>query len=168
MPSQEKTGDILARFPGPVTLRPSRLKWILVLLGALVFVAGGIGMIVSGETMGWVVAGFFGLCIPVGVIALLPGASGMTLHRDGFDISNMFRRQSYPWRDVSGFDAVRIPPAMTKIVVFDHAGAAGKTIAKLNVGLVGRNAGLPDTYGIPADVLAGLMAAWRERALAAR
>ena len=35
-----------------------------------------------------------------------------------------------------------------------------------NVGIVGRNAALPDTYGLSADDLAQLMAQWRERALA--
>jgi len=41
----------------------------------------------------------------------------------------------------------------------------GRTVAKLNVSLVGRNAGLPDTYGLSADVLADLMDRWRDRAV---
>jgi hypothetical protein len=51
------------------------------------------------------------------------------------------------------------------MVVYDDITQGTKSIAKLNVGLVGRNSGLPDTYGHSADNLAQLMAQWRERAL---
>jgi len=165
MGSQDKANDILARFPGPVTLRPSRLKWFLVLLICAAFTAGGIAMVADGATGGWFVLVFFGLGVPLSIAAMLPGAGGLTLDRNGFEITNLFRRQSYVWPDVSGFEAARIPPAGNNMVVFDHAGAVGRTVAKLNVSLVGRNAGLPDTYGLSADVLADLMDRWRDRAV---
>jgi hypothetical protein len=52
------------------------------------------------------------------------------------------------------------------MVVYDDVTQSSKAIAQLNVGIVGRNAGLPDTYGLSADDLAQLMAQWRDRALA--
>jgi hypothetical protein len=165
MRSQDKPDDLLARFPGPVTLRPSRTKWLLILLGSIAFTATGAWMVADGKTMGWFALVFFGLCAIPACAALLPGAGGLKLDRDGIEVTNMFRRHSYRWQDVTGFEAVGVPPSGTRMVVFDFAGAAGKTIAKLNVGLVGRNAALPDTYGLSADVLAGLMARWRERAV---
>jgi hypothetical protein len=50
--------------------------------------------------------------------------------------------------------------------VYDDVNVSTKRIAKFNVGIVGRNAALPDTYGLSADNLAQLMVQWRERALA--
>jgi len=37
------------------------------LLVSIVFVAGGVGMIASGESSGWWIAGFFGLCLLVAI-----------------------------------------------------------------------------------------------------
>jgi hypothetical protein len=161
MPS--KADDILARFPGPVTLSPSRRKWILILLIAIGFTAGGVWMVGRGDTAGWFVAGFFGLCAISAVVALLPGANGLKLDRDGFAIIQLFRNRSYRWQDATGFATTRITGQ--KMVVFDDATAAGGALASVNVGLVGRNAGLPDTYGLGADALAELLTFWRARAV---
>ena len=48
MPSDDNTAEMLARFPGPVRLYPSRKKWLLVFAGGAAFTAGGILMIRSG------------------------------------------------------------------------------------------------------------------------
>jgi hypothetical protein len=49
-------------------------------------------------------------------------------------------------------------------VVYDDINLTGRKIANLNVALVGRNAALPDTYGLSADDLARLIMLWRDRA----
>ena len=164
MGSQDKADAILARFPGPVTLRPSRLKWIFILLICVAFAVGGYFMAADGKTIGWWILAFFGLGVPVSIAAMLPGAGGLTLDRGGFEVVNLFRRQSYTWAEVSGFKKAQLV-YQNEMVVFDHAGAKGKMIASVNTGLVGRNAGLPDTYGFSTDVLADLMARWRDRAM---
>jgi hypothetical protein len=51
------------------------------------------------------------------------------------------------------------------MVVYDDTTQSTKSLARINIAIVGRNAGLPDTYGLSADDLARLMAQWRERAL---
>ena len=61
-----------------------------------------------------------------------------------------------------------IPPTGPTMVVFDDADAKGRALGKLNVSMVGRNSGVPDTYGMSAEDLAGLMAQWRERAVSRR
>jgi hypothetical protein len=164
MPS--KADDILARFPGPVMLTPSRRKWILILLISAGFTAIGIWMVARGDTTGWFPLAFFGLCTVAGVIALLPGAGGLRLDRDGFAVTSLFRSHTYRWHDTSGFAVTRI--SGNKMVVFDDVNAAGRAIASVNVGLVGRNAGLPDTYGLGADALAELLTFWRARAVTGR
>ena len=166
MQPQEDAHDILARFPGPVTLVPSRRKWLLVLLACAGFTAIAVWMVASGNLMGWFVLAFFGPGAVLAFVALLPGASALKLDQTGFETTNLFRRQSFRWQDASGFEAARVPPSAHNLVVFDHANAAARTIGKLNVGLVGRNAGLPDTYGLSASALAFLMIRWRAQALA--
>jgi hypothetical protein len=57
-----KIAAILARFPGPVTLYPSKVKLLLVLLGSLVFSTGGYWMIQEGQAFwGWFDLIFFSL-----------------------------------------------------------------------------------------------------------
>jgi len=159
---------LLSKFPGPATLYPSRKKWILVLLGCLVFAAGGAWMIAGGASWGWAALIFFGLGTAVSLAMLVPGVSALTLDRDGFDVTSLRRRHRTRWTDATGFEAVAIPPAMRRFVCYDDSNAARLAIAKTNVAMTGHNAALPDTYGLaPAD-LARLMSAWRERATATR
>jgi hypothetical protein len=156
---------ILSRFPGPVTLYPSRRKWLLVLAVSALFSVGGILMIRQHDAMGWAVLIFFGLGVLVAAAAMLPGSGALRLDGDGFEIMNLFRRHRAGWQDSAGFQTARLPPALQKWVVFDDLRQSTKGIAKFNVGIAGRNSALPDTYGLSADDLAQLMAQWRERAL---
>ena len=57
---------------------------------------------------------------------------------------------------------------MQKMVAYDNVNAARRAVARINVAIAGRNAALPDTYGLSADNLAAVMAQWRERALASQ
>jgi hypothetical protein len=166
MASQPRADEILSKFPGPVVLYPSRKKLILMLLGSAVFVAGGISMVTSGAGMGWLVAVFFGLCLVVFVVMLLPGAASLALDRDGFEITSLYRRHRTAWQNATGFEAASLPvvPPGRKMVVYNDGKMAGKSVARLNVAMVGRNAGLPDSYGLAADDLADLMNRWRARA----
>ncbi len=155
----------LARFPGPVTIYPSRKKWLLVFAGGALFTAGGAWMIASGDASGWFVLIFFALVAIVAAAALLPGAGALMLDGDGFEVTNLFRHHRSRWPDTAGFTAARIPPARQTMVVYNDATQTAKSLAKINVAIVGRNSALPDTYGLSADQLAGMMAQWRERAL---
>jgi hypothetical protein len=166
---QSSAIDILSRFPGPVTLYPSRRKWMLVLAGCAAFVTIAIWMVSTGNggdvLYGWLALLFFGCGVLVSAIMMVPGAGSLTLDRDGFEIINMYRRSFFRWSDGSGFTAKILPPATQHVVVFDSAGAAHKSLGRLNTMFAGRNAGLPDTYGLPAKDLAELLSKWRERAL---
>jgi hypothetical protein len=156
---------ILAQFPGPVTLYPSRAKWLLVFLGCGLFAAGGIWMVATADANGWFVLPFFAIGTIVAGVMLLPGAAALVLERDGFQTTTLFRRSCSDWRDVSEFESVRIREAMRRMVVYDDVNLAGRAMAEISAGFTGRNAGLPDTYGLAAGDLADLMTLWRERAL---
>ena len=161
-------GAVLASFPGPVTLYRSPTKWLIMLLAGVAFTGGGAAMIQSHEAGGWLVALFFGLGTLVSLIALLPGGSYLKVDRDGFEISNLYRRSRVLWKSATGFEVKPIPSSSKTMVAFDNAEAKGRTIAALNTSLVGHNFALPDTYGFKAADLAALMTQWRERALSVR
>jgi hypothetical protein len=167
MPSNSGLYAILMRFPGPVTLYPSRRKWALVLAGCGLFAAGGIWMIAGNAPWGWFVLIVFLIGAIVAAVALLPWAGALTLDGNGFVMTSLFRTQRIQWQDAEGFEAQVIPPALIKFVVFDQISATGRAISKFNATIAGRNGALPDTYGFSADDLASLMRQWRARALTA-
>jgi len=158
--------EVLSRFPGPVALNSSRKKWLIMLAGSALFAAGGVGMIRADESGGWLVLIFFGACAVTAAIVLLPGASRLTLDRDGFEVANLFHRRRSRWADASNFGAVSIPPSNLRVVVYDDKALAGRATAAVNVTITGHNASLNDTYGFAAEELAQLMTKWQERALA--
>ncbi len=165
MATHTDAAEILSRFPGPVTLYPSRKKWLLVFAGGALFATGGAWMIQSGDRMGWFVLMFFALVALAAAAAMLPGAGAFTLDHDGFEVTSLFRRHRSRWQDTAGFVAARIPPARQNFVVYDDVKQNTKNVAKINVAIIGRNSALPDTYGLSAENLAHLMARWHERAL---
>jgi hypothetical protein len=171
---------ILARFPGPVTLRVSRLKWFAVLAGGLGFVAIGVFML-RGDIGGvdrwdvliaWACLVFFGLVALVAAVMLLPGAGSLTLAAEGFETCNLFRRFRTPWQQASDFTVGEYDAQEgwlarpQRLVVYDDSRCVG-ALADLNRRMLGRNGALPDTYGLSYDDLARLMTQWRERALTA-
>jgi len=172
MQTHDEADALLACFPGPIVLYPSRKKWIgMVLIGA-VFVAGAIWMLfwwgkplAWGErAMGWGALVFFGAGVLVALVNLLPGASQLKLDRECFEQRALFRRHFIRWADTSDFEAVALE--WQQMVMFDHAHASAKpSIQRISVGLLKRNSVLPDSYGLPPEILAGLMARWRERAV---
>lgn len=163
--AERSVNSIVARFPGPVALYPSRKKWLLLLLLAAVFTAGGVGMVSNKEPWGWFVLIFFGSGLVISATTLLPGADGLVLDADGFQVTSLFRKHRSRWQDVTRFEPIAVPYARQKMVGFDDA-TAGRTITAINTALSGHNAALPDAYGFSVDELAELMRRWRERAAA--
>ncbi len=153
--------------PELLVLRPSRLKHLLLLTGCSAFVAAGAWMIAEGErvVVGWLCAGFFGLGIPLSLVAMLPGASSLTLDRDGFAVRHLFvRRWRTRWLDAGPF-APRAVGRGTTLVVYDEPARQGPA-AEVSRRLSGASSALPDTYGLGARALADLMERWRRRARA--
>ena len=162
-----KADLLLARFPGPVTLYPSRKKWLLILVIGAVFTMVGAGMVMDGASGGWVALVFFTVVTIVATGMFLPGVAALTLDGDGFQVVSLFRCHRSRWRDVNGFEFVAISFTSQMLVAYDDSDAAGRTMASLNTALAGHNSALPDTYGLAGDDLARLLMQWRARALAA-
>src|SRR6185295_9246378 len=153
MASNDKWMELLSRFPGPVVLDSSRKKWLLVLLGGVLFTAGGILMIRSGDSFGWYVTIFFALVAICAVATMLPGAGYLSLDKDGFEARSLFRGNRTRWSDTKGFEAKSPLRVTQRLVVYDDLTRKYRVLTGVNAMIVGHNAALGDTYGLAADDL---------------
>ena len=149
MPMRNDVAEILSRFPGPVTLHPSRTKWLLVFAGGALFATGGGLMVADGKGTGWFVLIFFVLVALAGAAALLPGAGGLTLDREEFAVTNLFRRlPPCAGGTFNGLEGRAHPARAAEIRnEFRHQAKQTTALAKrTNVAIAGHNSSLPDTY----------------------
>jgi hypothetical protein len=170
----EKAAATLAQFPGPVTLRPSKLKWSVLIIANASY---GIACMVlspwlylqTGITIG-VVSGFFvgilgTLGATIAAFSLITKRMWAKLDADGFETRNLWGgRKHRRWRDTDEFTE-RWVSAMPYTVYNDITPSSGWW-DRLNRAYIGGKSLLPDTYGLGAKNLAYLMMAWRQRALA--
>ena len=166
-----KVDALLARFPGPVRLGASRLTFLGLLAVSAAFVVLCLyllqhgGLSASGEMKAWVGVALFGTGVLIFLVMLLPGAASLTLDQDGFERVTLFLRFPVPWRRVANISVVEMPVrrARLRLVGYDDSALPpDNTSARLS----GRNAALPDSYGLRHEELAALMQQWQLRALA--
>ncbi len=143
-------------------LYPKRRSAVFYLLIGIGFVVLGLWMAESEGWIGYACAGFFALCIPVGVVQLLPSSTYLEIKPEGFTICSMFRKTSVQWDVVDEFFVVTMKQTgMTvhKMVGFNYVPSydrsrigrrVGKAIAKCE-------GALPDTFGMKAEELAELL-----------
>lgn len=150
--------------PDKMILKPSKLKWAVVLLVSLTFVLLALFVIPPDEDqmMRWLAVGFFGL----GVVASIPGllgVGGLELDREGFTISAMGRKSRRTWRECSEFSILDMRGG--PFVGFSSKTDEANPASGISRGLVGETGMLPDKYGLKAKDLAILMNRFRARAL---
>jgi len=140
-----------------ILLRPKLTKWLVIALGSLAFVLIGIWMVRSRERFGWLGIVFFGLCLSVSLICILPKASYLQLTPDGFTICSLFRAHTIRWEDVTGFGVGRV--FTTKMVMFNYVESYRRSpkLRLLNTELTGFEAAMPDSYGLRHEDLADLL-----------
>ena len=150
--------------PNRMSLKPSKLKWAIVLLISLTFVLLAVFVIPPDEDpmMRWLAIGFFGL----GVLASIPGllgVGGLDLDREGFTISAMGRKTRRTWRECSEFSILNMRGG--PFVGFSSKTDEANPASSISRGLVGETGMLPDKYGMKAKDLALLMNCFRARAM---
>jgi len=138
----------------PVTLRSSRKKMLLMLVGSLVFVAAGLLFPTQYRALNVSMVIFFGLCAVAFCVNLLPNSSYLRLTPDGFTMCSMFRCRSIEWRHVNTFGVTRI--GTRKMVGWDPAHPPSK-LGKTTKLMSGYVSVLPHTYGLRAEELAELL-----------
>lgn len=158
-----------------VDLRPSRLKWSLMLLGSLLFSIFFVpAAIVSPHPVTIGGALLFGLALLASIGALLPGLSYMRVSPQGLDVKALLRRRVYAWDEVESFRVFEVSTRYStqRFVGFDlRARITGgrSTWQKVDRGISGVDDGLPDNYGMDPERLAAALnrlharyaAAWR-------
>ena len=155
-----------------LTLHTSKAKSLLLLLASLLFTVAGVYMALDGELMGHVGYVFFGLCSLAYVVQLITGGGYLKLTEDEFEFFSGFgRKQCVSWDDVDSFGVavVRnlsryyVPP--TRLVGWNYKQGVdvskfGRVTSKT---LSGREACLPDTYGMKLEELVSLLNEHLER-----
>jgi hypothetical protein len=172
---EDRGEQILAQFPGPMTIRPvlTRSDLISIAFAMLVVLACLSGILHQWTREGSVHWGL-GLCAAVfaffgAALASNLRTNSMTLDHEGFDVVIGFRRKKkrYRWTDVSAFESRGVETSRTPShIAFDDAGKPDGTFAVVNRALGFRNSSLLEDYGMGMEQLAKLLNQWRDRALA--
>lgn len=113
--------------------------------------------------MGWLATVFFGLCLLVFMIQLIPGSTELKLTNEGFETTNLFRKNLTKWQDVKRFKIGYLE--QNKTIMFDYVKEhkkyqTGKLIAKK---LSGSHGALPTTYGLKANDLLDILNEWKNK-----
>ena len=145
------------------TYRPRNPKTVLLGLVSLVFVVSGIFMTQDEPVMGSFVTSFFGICLLIFVVQLIPGSTELKLTKEGFEMTSLFRKSTTNWSDVELFKIGYL--GRNKTIMFDYVDGhkkhtTGKLIAK---GLSGSHGALPTTYGLKATELLEIMNEWKNK-----
>jgi len=129
----------------------------------VLFVTIGILMVRDGQPMGYFVGGVFALGVPVAMLQFHPKAAYLHLTPEGFTFCSLFRPHTVLWTHVREFAIISIGP--NRMVAWNFTPdypATGRTAA-LSKSLSGYEAALPDTYGMKAQELVGLLESLRQR-----
>lgn len=161
--------DTFRKFPGPISL-PSRVKWWnSISIGSALIIFSILVRYLSDnsieQTLPIFAVALVGIgCIVIGMILFVRPGACLRLDKTGFEVVSPFRKQVFRWSEVSDFGIWS--HKRSSFVAFNAARPRLTISDRLNAALTnGRNATLPDTYGMSADDLVQLMAAWRNSAL---
>lgn len=122
----------------------------------------------SPSVMGLILVALCASGALVGAVSLLPGASWLKLHEEGFTQCSLFRQRTTRWEEVDKFQIVTT--RQLGIPIKRHVGWTFATSRKRPAALkavrflVGFDAALADNYGMKAQELAVLLETWRQRA----
>lgn len=151
--------SLLARYPGPVAIHPSRFKLALHVIVATDFVAAAMWLAfhprmqawwpgyfleaAAGLYFGWYAAGYARL--------LLSGAPFLVLHAEGFSADSGVSRWQVRWEDVH---------------VGLFCGIHYRDRSRMQRDWLGQKVWLPRIQPMRRSQLSALMQQWRERAVA--
>ena len=154
-----------------MTLYPKRSQTIGLFSLCSIFVAIGIWMGVTGEWIGYPIAGFFGLGVVVFILQLIPGSAYLYLDPEGFTYCSLYRSKTVPWSIIDGFHVVAMKQTGLKVhemVGFNFVSSydSSQLDRQISSTVAECEGGLPNTYGKSAEELTCLinehLQRWRE------
>jgi hypothetical protein len=149
-------------------LRPSPWKHLALLAISAGFVAGALLVEPANSPLKWFTVAFFGLGVVVALVTLVPGSSYLRLEPDRMSVRTLYRTWHVPWTDVTEFFVA--PVGGRGMVCWNYTPEStrqkrGRAVSRA---IAGVEAGLPDTYGRPAEELANLLNQWRSGVMGTR
>ncbi|REC45094.1 PH domain-containing protein [Chryseobacterium sp. 5_R23647] len=134
----------------PLILKPSKIKNIILILISIGFISLGISLLEKNMLIAVLNIVFFGICLIIFIINLLPNSSHLTIDEKGIEMKNLFRTTFIPWQAVSGFKTKFI--FVNKLVTF----TIDEKLLESSK-MKGKTGAFPDTYGMSAKNLANLL-----------
>ena len=168
----------IASFPGPVVLFSSRPKlWFLAFFEIVTILTSSFAIVIGlshPEARFALCIGLLGLLYSVGLgikLAVLssPDAISLRLTSSGFEVVAGLQKRTFLWTQVSDFDAFAGRSGSSKVVF--RYGGPHRSSFRVGLGWLdaafagGRNAYLPDTYGLQTADLVQVLTTWRELAV---
>jgi hypothetical protein len=159
---------------GSVTFIASKARfWLLAVAGGAMTAASIFVIVIAlndpkpdasiGVAVGVIGLLLFGAGMVAGVVGLFPGANLLRLDEAGLEVTNLFRKKTFGWSQVSDFAVSRYGGSQT--VVFRLAKPSLNLWERIAaVSQDGRVGWLPDTYGFSAQNLARYLMTWQKMA----
>jgi len=151
-----------------IVLRASAVRWLWTLVGSAVFVAFGAGIALGARTgavakgIGWVLIVVFGSCALV-ALRQLTSPGSLTINPTSLDVIRHGRLTTFELAECGPFSTWRNPSRGTTMVVFDYRLDPDTELNRTNRAVMGGSRSLPDSYGLSASALAGLLNEARRR-----
>lgn len=160
-PSAGPLGSVVAA--DELIIPGSRKKAVSLLFIAAALVAVGIFLIVIGEAWGWLMAGFFGLGIPVAIWMLRPNNSYLKLDHSGLEMKAFFNPRQIKWTDVEDFYVATIYG--NKMIGIRYSSSYGKMAIGRKVASVisGVEGALPNHFQSPPEEICEILNRWRRK-----
>jgi hypothetical protein len=155
--------------PEILILKPNKFKstaQYIALAGISgLFVAIGIWMISDGEVMGWLIAGFFALGIPVSLFMIIStlflDTNYLQLTPDGFEVNMGLKVHFTKWDEVTEFFPIQMNRSVYVAYNFTERYTKMESARKLSKSMTGVEAMFMESYGKSTKELADLLNEWR-------
>lgn len=140
----------------PLTLRPGKLKNIILILISIAFICMGISLMEKNIWAAILIIFLFGISLIIFFINLIPNTSYLKINERGLEMKTLSRTTFIPWQAVSNFTTKQI--FLNRLVTFD---IDEKYLE--NSKIKSKKGAFPDTYGMSAKKLAALLNDYKEK-----
>ena len=140
--------------------RTSKAKALLLIVGAGLFVWGGIYMTTDRPFLGWLVVLLFGACALAGVALLVTGGASLRLDEEGFELVGALKRSRFLWRDIESIHMAKIRGASVIALNYKSGDVRRSQVSR---SLVGMDATIGNIYNVPLKDLCAELREWHER-----